>query len=328
MRVIHGIWAHGGLCLWAEDPDLPRSSRDPAVSRAAWRPSAPRPHPYACQSAELADLLAGLPGPAAEAARKAVDDELTLQLPSAGTGPLPSPGAIRRQAGLDGPAARGPGRRVALARWRVPAVAFDPAAALALLGGLDGLDDPGVTAGGSLPYLAAVARFAADLAARGRVLPVLAAEDACYAARWRPVLGGADAQRGRDLAAAMPPSCRAVDAEPPGTLLADALESLTDAAARSRLPGSLLPARRGRTPARLPMAERFVVALTAPDARLEVVTPQDEAQVGNWPRSLTPGWTGRGSRPARCGPASGSPSRAERRRIRPLAGRVRAAVRR
>ena len=23
MRVIHGIWAHGGLCLWAEDPDLP-----------------------------------------------------------------------------------------------------------------------------------------------------------------------------------------------------------------------------------------------------------------------------------------------------------------
>ena len=34
MRVIHGIWAHGGLCLWAEDPDLPQSvSSDPAVSR-------------------------------------------------------------------------------------------------------------------------------------------------------------------------------------------------------------------------------------------------------------------------------------------------------
>ena len=284
MRVIHGIWAHGDLCLWAEDPDLPRPVSRDAVSRdpGLGGSSAPRPHPYACQSAELADLLAGLPGPAAEAARKAVDDELTLQLPSAGTGPLPSPGAIRRQAGPDGPAARGGGRRVALARWRVPAVAFDPAAALALLGGLDGLDgldDPGAAAGGSLTYLAAVARFAADLAARGRVLPVLAAEDACYAARWRPVLGGADAQRGRDLAAAMPASCRAVDAEPPGTLLAGALESLTDAAARSRLPGSLLPARRGRRPARLPMAERFVVALTAPDARLEVVTPEDEAQV-------------------------------------------------
>ena len=160
----------------------------------------------------------------------------------------------------------------------MPAVAFDPAAALALLGGLDGLDDAVATAGGSLPYLAAVARFAADLAARGRVLPVLAAEGDRYAARWRPVLGGADAQRGRDLAAAMPPSCRALDGEPPGTLLAGALESLTDAAARSRLPASVLPARRGRAPARLPMAERFVVALTAPDARLEVVTPEDEAQ--------------------------------------------------
>ena len=83
-------------------------------------------------------------------------------------------------------------------------------AALTLLGGLDGLDDAVAVAGGSLPYLAAVARFAADLAARGRVLPVLAAEGDGYAARWCPVLGGADAQRGRDLAAAMPPSCRAV----------------------------------------------------------------------------------------------------------------------
>jgi SNF2 family DNA or RNA helicase len=272
MRVIHGIWAHGALCLWAEDPDLRRPvSRAPGPRGS----SAPRSHPYACQSAELADLLAGLPGPAAEAARKAVDDELILQLPSAGSEPLPSPGATRPQAG---PAGRGP--RVALARWRVPAVAVDPMAALTLLGGLDGLDDAVAVAGGSLPYLAAVARFAADLAARGRVLPVLAAEGDGYAARWCPVLGGADAQRGRDLAAAMPPSCRAVAGSAPGSLLAQALESLTDAAARSRLPGSLLPARRGRTPARLPMAERFVVALTAPDARLEVLTPQDETQAG------------------------------------------------
>jgi superfamily II DNA or RNA helicase len=235
--------------------------------------SAPRPHPYACQSAELADLLAGLPGPAAEAARKAVDDELILQLPSAGSEPLPSPGATRPQAG---PAGRGP--RVALARWRVPAVAVDPMAALTLLGGLDGLDDAVAVAGGSLPYLAAVARFAADLAARGRVLPVLAAEGDGYAARWCPVLGGADAQRGRDLAAAMPPSCRAVAGEPPGLLLAGALSSLTDAAARSRLPGPLLPARRGRGPARLKMAERFVAALSADDARIDVVSAQDEAE--------------------------------------------------
>ena len=165
---------------------------------------------------------------------------------------------------------------MSLASWRVPVLAFGPAAALAVLGG-SGQPDDVAAAGGSLAYLAAVARFAADLAARGRVLPVLAAEGEIYAARWRPVLGGADAQRARDLAAAMPPSCRAAGAEAPGTLLGSALDALADAAARTRLPASLLPPRRGRTPARLPVAERYVLALTTTDARLDVVTPEDEA---------------------------------------------------
>ncbi|MGH3237385.1 MAG: DEAD/DEAH box helicase, partial [Streptosporangiaceae bacterium] len=86
-------------------------------------------------------------------------------------------------------------------------------------------------------------------------------------------------QRARDLAAAMPPSCRAADGAAPGLLLASVLDALTDAAARIRLPASLLPARRGRTPARLPVAERYVLALTTTDARLDVLTPQDEAEV-------------------------------------------------
>jgi SNF2 family DNA or RNA helicase len=279
MRVIHGIWAQGTLCLWAEDPDLPRVPG--SASRRAGVPPVPGPHPFASQGSELADLLARLPGPAADAARKAVDDELTLQLPSAGHAPLASPELIRPEGD--------PAGRVTLASWRVPVLAFSPAAALDVLGGLaplgglvplaplDHLGDPVAVAGGSLPYLAAVARFAADLAARGRVLPVLTGQDGAYAARWRPVLGGADAQRGHDLAAAMPPSCRA-GGQAPGPLLADALESLTDAAARSRLTAPLLPARRGRTPARIPIAERFVAALSATDARIAVVTPQDEAE--------------------------------------------------
>ena len=139
-------------------------------------------------------------------------------------------------------------RRVRLAAWRVPVLAFAPAAALDLLRAADQLGEFAVP-GPSLPYLAALARFADGLAACGRVLPVLADEGGGYAARWRPVLGGADAQRARDLAAAMPPSCRAVAGEPPGVLLAAALDALADAAARTRLPGSLLSARRGRTPA-------------------------------------------------------------------------------
>ena len=167
-----------------------------------------------------------------------MNDELILQLPSAGGGPLASPELIRPDVPVP--------RRVRLAGWRVPVLAFAPAAALDLLrADLGEFFVPGA----SLPYLAALVRFADGLAAHGRVLPVLADEGGGYAARWRPVLGGAEAQRARDLAAAMPPSCRAVAGEPPGVLLAAALDALTDAAARTRLPGSLLPARRGRTPA-------------------------------------------------------------------------------
>jgi hypothetical protein len=309
---LHGIWAKGALCLWAEDPVLHQA----AGFVRGGSPRTLRPHPFAWPASELAGLLGGLVWPGAGAARKAVDDELTLLLPSAGRAPLASPqlgqppaalapaalapaalaladgaladGALADRALADpvlaGPVRRGPVGRVSLARWRVPVLVFDPAAALDVLGRFSQLDEPAVTPGGSLPYLAAVARFAVDLAARGRVLPVLVSQGGTHAARWRPVLGGADGQRGRDLAAAMPPSCRAepagdeLDGQPPGPLLAGALEVLTDAAVRSRLPASLLTARRGRSPARIPVAERFVVSLTTTDARIDVVTPQDEAE--------------------------------------------------
>ena len=200
-------------------------------------------------------------------------------------------------------------------------LAFAPAAALDLLrADLGELVIPGA----SLPYLAALARFADGLAARGRVLPVLAAEagpppqaarpapppqaarpapppqaarPAAYAARWRPVLGGTDAQRAHDLAAAMPASCRAVAGDPPAVLLAAALAGLADAAARTRLPGSLLPARRGRTPAHIPLAERYVVALTSTDACLDVATPRDEAEAAQLAAELD-AWLDRARIPA------------------------------
>jgi SNF2 family DNA or RNA helicase len=42
---------------------------------------------------------------------------------------------------------------------------------------------------------------------------------------------------------------------------------------------SLLPPRRGRRPARVPVAERWAAALTGPDAEVEVATAEDEAEV-------------------------------------------------
>ncbi len=91
MLVIHGIWAYGALSLWAEDSDGPaRAQPRPG------RPSrAPRAHPFAGGLDALADAIAELAGPAADLARKAVEDELTLRLPPAPDGPLASPALIR-----------------------------------------------------------------------------------------------------------------------------------------------------------------------------------------------------------------------------------------
>jgi superfamily II DNA or RNA helicase len=321
MLVIHGIWARDALCLWAEDSALPASLDAPAGGRSS---RAPRPHPFAADPGVLGDALSLLGDGPRDLASKAAPDELSLWLPSAGPGPAWAPELIR-PADLDrgergDKRGAGRGRRAALGCWRVPALAFGPAAALFLLAALDPVDSPpgeaahpDLIAGGSVVYWAAVARFAADLCARGRILPGLGrASDGAgglgsggglrsagapgfaggssagqWAAVWRPVLTGPDAPRAADLAGAMPPVCRAGEpgGQPPGPLLAVALDTLADAATRDRLDAaaqqhwSLLPPRRGRRPARVPVAERWAAALTGPDADVEVATAEDEAEV-------------------------------------------------
>ncbi len=279
MRVLHGIWADDVLCVWAEDSALPVSvppQWPPAASNARTEggsggrsPLENTAHPFACQSPEVADVLE----PAGDLTRKGVDIELMLRLPTIGGAPQASAELIRPEADSGRRA-----RKLALATWRVPALAFGSAAALDLLAFLDSLDAGAVVSGASVPYLAAIARFAAGLAERGRVLPVLARERDGYAARWRPVLAGSDAQRAHDLTAAMPPVCRSARTEDAVEVFSAALNALADAAARSRLREPLLPARRGRIPARIPLAERYLLGLTSTDARIEVLTPRDQAE--------------------------------------------------
>jgi SNF2 family DNA or RNA helicase len=278
MLVVHGIWAYGALQVWAEDSALPAL----APPRGGRPSRAPRPHPFAASPDVLADALADAFAPAphgagiGDLARKAVDDEVTLRLPATADGPLASPELARPSA--DAPSDTSAGRRIVLAACRVPVLVFEPATATALLLALAGLAPGDLVLSGSIGYLAAVARFTDDLVARGRVLPALTEEEGGYAARWQPVLSGPDAQRARELAVAMPPACRAADDTEPGPLIAGMLDALSDALVRTRLPGALLPARRGRAPARISVLERSVKSLTAPDPRIEVATPQDERE--------------------------------------------------
>ena len=132
MLVIHGIWARGALCLWAEDSRLPARPSRWMGRRAGGGPGPPgrtrsRPIPSPRGDARRLGEAAG------DLARKAAGDELTLWLPSGADGPQAAPELIRPAAGRTAQ----PGGWPALGCWRVPALAFEPAAALGILAPLD-----------------------------------------------------------------------------------------------------------------------------------------------------------------------------------------------
>src|SRR5215472_14964810 len=244
MLVLHGFWAaHDGLCLWAEDSELPIASTSHALRSA-------RPHPFAAPASVLTALHAGKPA------------EADLLLPSLRTAPLDSPELIRT---TPRPAAR---TEPVLLPWTVPVVMLYAAPALAAIPERA----PGVRYGASMDYLAGLAAFGCELVARGRVLPTLDHDGAGAVARWRPVIQGPDVAAMHALVAAMPPVCRAVPGHAdPHDVMAAALAALVDAAAREALRAglTLVPPRRGRLPARLPAAEAWLTALTGSDGRFD-----------------------------------------------------------
>jgi SNF2 family DNA or RNA helicase len=257
MLAVHGFWSRRrGLGLWAEDGD--RTVKSPSQALRT-----PRRHPFAAPADAVAEIHPGKHG------------TRTLLLPSLRTAPLDSPELVRI---TPRPAARS---APMLLPWSVPVVWYDPAATLGAL------DEPAdsVRYGASVRFLAELAAFARELAARGRALPTVDRNQERPSARWRPVLQGPDIVALQGLAAAVPPVCRAesdfpteTEGQSPNELVSEALHALVDAAMREYLsatgeqPGSLLdllPARRGRRPKRSPAAEAWLAALTTTDGRFD-----------------------------------------------------------
>ncbi|MEV6825266.1 DEAD/DEAH box helicase [Amycolatopsis sp. NPDC051102] len=212
MPVVHALWSPGrGLLLWAERDRGPAGTSSRSARIAL-------PHPFAVSSADLTALHPGKPTSA------------TVLLPSRANRPLASTEAAA------GGNRRGPAP--SLRPWSVPALIVDATE-------LDDLDGS-ASYGASVTYLRAVARLAADLVRRGRVLPTLVRRGDTAEARWRPVLQGVDFAAFDALVAAMPPVGRAEQVAPltgasPRALVTDALHTLVDAAVRDRLARADLP---------------------------------------------------------------------------------------
>ncbi|MBO2463157.1 DEAD/DEAH box helicase [Actinomadura violacea] len=234
MLVSHATWHGGALCLWAERT----GPHEPPGGDA---------HPFATRDftgTSYEPLLRG-----------AFRVELAMALPTFGDHPLPS-----AELGPE-PVPGEPELRP----WRVPALVLEPFPAMALLQAAEHSGD--VVPGSDLRFLCVLADEAVHLAGRGQVLPALLREDGDLVARWRPVLD--DPARFRALARAMPAACRAADGgRPAAQVLREALSGLVDTAVRGVVPHPLLPARRGKAPDRLPLAERWAEALTGPSAEV------------------------------------------------------------
>jgi len=260
--VVHACWMHGGttepgrLGIWGEDSSAPA-----APPRKPGRKPRVQAHPFAAAHEDLIAVLAS-------AALKATASTVTLTLPTRGGGPIASPELVRDQ--LD--AAAGV---VSSGQWQVPVLEFDAGLALAVLSEPDA---EGAVWGTSLTHLSELSLFAADLVARGRLLPGVIVD--APRAVWRPVLTAADAAWARTLAVSAPPALFAAGPETGLDLWAEALDCLVDAAARAALGGFRLTLGRAGDP----VTRAWLSALTGIE-RVFAAASEAPGEMATAPRS-------------------------------------------
>ena len=209
--------------------------------------------------------------------------EAVAWLPTQEGRPAPS-GALADSAAI-------PGEECYLAPHVVAVLALDAQQAIGLLGACAGkrVAVPGVLIGDDLAYWTAAVRFGAGLALRGQFLPGLIRENGGWAARWTPMVTGADATRLEALAKAMPPCARSVAWEtedkepdtPAHTVLLAFAGFIVDALVRSASPQ--------QPHAMDSLHDRWQAALVSSDAAVAGDDSEVEALVGRieeWQRPV------------------------------------------
>lgn len=272
MLVAHCVFnGDGSWEFWLEDEarlralPAPRGRRAPAPD--------PRPHPFAVAVDGLSAALGAAGGAGFDEVGASV-----LALPAKGARPCPSRDLADR-ARL--PQAAAPPADH-LAPWVVPTVRLDAATAVRVLARCAD------TGGATVRYAAELVRLAQRIVAAGLVVPSMEYDDVdgLWYAAWQPMPSLRLAGLRAPLVAAMPPAFRCwmfddeVALPPAGEVFDAALTSLVDMMAGAAVatgPGPALPARRGRQPARMPVAEQWLAALTSDMNTMAVEAVDDYA---------------------------------------------------
>lgn len=252
--ILHGTWQPRTqrFFLWGEDALV--------TSRRGRKQKLP-PHPF---QASLETVAARLN----VSARASMPETRTIWLPSVASTPIPSPelvalGALPR---ADPPA---------LAPWRLSGMELSPDDAIDVL-----LDLPRRECGADLLAWREAALLALSLVVGQQALPALRREGFRLRAFWMPRPPPETARALANLAAAMPPLCRAVVDDPaaalaPRALLDDFISAAVDALVRSIAQTATLPATTGQTSKRAKQAPpaapatpaaAWMAALAGPDA--------------------------------------------------------------
>ena len=283
MQLLHLHWLtpvpperHGRLFVWAETDTLGQPSIHSRKKQA-------HPHPRQTGIQTLHELIAavGLP-------QQLPGAPLPFWLPSNRSGPVPPPDLGHRWEMDDEPPT--------LRRWTINGLLLDTAQALSLFTYLHQHDrPPSLRLGPDARYWQAAFAFVLELLARQLMRPVLVQvngkKGVGFESRWQPLLDGEEeARRVAQLAAAMPPICRADAADPADTALPDALldsflNHLTDAAVRLWAAGQAL-----LWPANSDPAAAWLRALFASDPTIHAAPGQLQHLASGfraWERTLT-----------------------------------------
>lgn len=250
IHLLHATWRapQGWLSLWAES-DAPGQPNLRANQRKF--PGVPA-HPFAAAGHSLG-IMAGELGGGLQA-DLGHDAPIALRLPSSKSEPQASSPLLGREVIT-------PDR---LQAWCVPAFTLDASGAFDLLRALPSQPPPGLAFGHDLRYWMQTYALVVEIIAAQRFAPTLIEVGGEHQARWEATLSDADDERLHQLAAAMPPLCRAQlvqGDETPGALalLRNFIHGLVDAFVRGAIGHT------GEAGKRATAAERWLYALGSRD---------------------------------------------------------------